>query len=322
MSIILHLLLISLIFFIIEIIFIKIAQKRDILDIPNDRSSHTYEIVRGGGVIFWFAGLFFLARNFHEALLFFSGLTIVGIVSFVDDLHNIKVWLRILSHVVGITFIFLSLSLFHLLPWYSMLAAYMVFIGILNAFNFMDGINGITGLYSLSVLFAFQWVNMKVASFITPDFIWYPMIASVVFLFFNFRKKAICFAGDVGSITVGFWIITLLIILVIKTGNIIWFLFLSVYGTDSIFTILHRLWLRQNIFKAHRLHFYQVLANECRIDHRKISTGYALCQIIISIIISALYDKLNLILLSTLVLVPLAIAYLFKFRILRFNNRG
>jgi UDP-N-acetylmuramyl pentapeptide phosphotransferase/UDP-N-acetylglucosamine-1-phosphate transferase len=313
MSKILQLLLISLIFFIIELIFIKVAQKFNILDNPNHRSSHTNEIVRGGGIIFWFAGLFFMAKYCCEFQLFFTGLTIVAIVSFIDDLRSLSWWSRLFGHLTGATLVFYSQNFFQLLPWYFIVVGYILFIGTLNTFNFMDGINGITGLYSLSVLAPLQWINMNVVSFIGPDFIWYPLIASVVFLLFNFRKHAICFAGDVGSITIGFWIITLLIMLIIKTNNIVWLLFLAVYGTDSILTIFQRLWLRQNIFEAHRMHLYQVLANECRLDHRIISFIYALLQAIIAMIIIVLYTKLNLICLSAIILLPLVAVYLLKF---------
>jgi len=159
----------------------------------------------------------------------------------------------------------------------------------LNAYNFMDGINGITGLYSLSVLIALQYVNLKMVAFTPPDFINYAASACGVFLFFNFRKRAKCFAGDVGSMAVSFWIVTLLLQLMLATGSVIWILFLTVYGVDSVCTILHRLYLRQNIFEAHRMHFYQVLANERGISHLKVSVGYATAQFIICLVIISLY---------------------------------
>jgi UDP-N-acetylmuramyl pentapeptide phosphotransferase/UDP-N-acetylglucosamine-1-phosphate transferase len=142
----------------------------------------------------------------------------------------------------------------------------------------MDGINGITGLYSLSILIALQYVNYKVVPFTAPDFINYAMLACLVFLFFNFRKRAKCFAGDVGSMGISFWVVTLLLQLMIKTHSIIWILFLAVYGVDTVCTILHRIYLKQNIFEAHRLHFYQILSNEKGISHLKVSSLYALVQ--------------------------------------------
>ena len=149
----------------------------------------------------------------------------------------------------------------------------------------MDGINGITGLYSIAVLAPLQYVNLYITSFVAHDMIWYPILGSVVFLYFNFRKQAKCFAGDVGSIGIAFWIVTLLLLLVIETNNLIWMGVLMVYGVDGVCTILHRIYLRQNILKAHRLHFYQVLANEQKVQHRVVSVIYFVVQLIVSALI-------------------------------------
>lgn len=96
-----------------------------------------------------------------------------------------------------------------------------MFIGIVNAYNFMDGINGITGLYTIAVLLPLMYVNHKVEPLSIWICLFYPLIASVVFLFFNFRKRAKCFAGDVGSVSIAFWIVTLLLLLIIRTNNLI-----------------------------------------------------------------------------------------------------
>ncbi len=176
---------------------------------------------------------------------------------------------------------------------WAILIGYIVFIGIVNAYNFMDGINGITGLYSIAVLASLQYVNITYGEFVNADLIWYPMIASVVFLFFNFRKRARCFAGDVGSVSIAFWIVTLLLILIIKTENLIWLGFLLVYGVDAVMTILHRIYLKQNIMEAHRLHFYQILANEKKMPHRLVSLIYFMVQLICSALLIELYPVMG-----------------------------
>jgi UDP-N-acetylmuramyl pentapeptide phosphotransferase/UDP-N-acetylglucosamine-1-phosphate transferase len=149
----------------------------------------------------------------------------------------------------------------------------------------MDGINGITGAYSLVVLGGLQYVNLRQIHFINEDMIWLPMLACIVFLYFNFRKSAKCFAGDVGSITIAFWIMFLLLNLIFASNNWVYILFLAVYGVDAALTIIHHLLLRQNIFKPHRLHFYQVLANEQQIPHLLVSCLYAFIQLVIIILI-------------------------------------
>lgn len=301
---------------IIEFFFLAFARRKRIYDSPTDRSSHTRKTIRGGGIIFWFASLAAFLWSPTTYGLFFAGMTIVSAVSFTDDIRHLGQWPRFFSHVAAFTLMFFFLNFFSA-PWYIILATYIVFIGVLNAWNFMDGINGINGIYSLAVLGALQYVNFFVSPFTDPLFIWTPMTACIVFLFFNFRKKALCFGGDVGSIAIAFWIVTLLLSLMIKTHSVIWLAFISVYGIDSVFTILHRLYLRQNIFEAHRLHFYQVLANECAIDHRIVSTIYALAQLLACTAVIILWDKMNFWVLAFAIHIPLGGVYGGKFLILK-----
>lgn len=303
--------------FVIEIIYIRLAVKFFIVDRPSERSSHTRKTITGGGIIFLIAGLLWFVFNFPQRVMFFAGLTLVSLISFGDDIYVFTHERRIISHLVAILLMFISFNIFKGMPWYMIAGAFIVFVGILNAYNFMDGINGMTGLYSISVLGALQWVNVKITDIVPPDFIWFTIIACCVFLFFNFRKKALCFAGDVGSISIAFWIVSILLVLIVKTGTVIWLLFLAIYGIDTVLTIVHRLCLRQNIFKAHRMHFYQVLANECRIDHRVISAGYALLQSALSAIVIAFWDKMNFFVLTAIILVPLIMVYMVKFRIMK-----
>jgi UDP-N-acetylmuramyl pentapeptide phosphotransferase/UDP-N-acetylglucosamine-1-phosphate transferase len=259
------------------------------MDKPNERSSHDYITIRGGGIVFWLAGTIYSLFHFPESLYFLTGLTLICGVSFWDDIASLPNKIRIVIHFLSISFVFYGLNLYAVLPWYLILAAYIFFVGVLNAYNFMDGINGITGLYSLAVLIALQYVNYNVQPFAPPDFITYAIIACLVFLFFNCRKKAKCFAGDVGSLGISFWIVLLILQLTLASGSLIWLFFLSVYGVDSIHTLLHRLYLRQNIFKAHRLHFYQILSNDRKIAHWKVSSSYALIQLSVNGLIIYFY---------------------------------
>jgi UDP-N-acetylmuramyl pentapeptide phosphotransferase/UDP-N-acetylglucosamine-1-phosphate transferase len=278
-----YLIIIILLFFVM-LIYFKIADHYNIIDHPNERSSHTEITIRGGGIIFLFAALCSLMVQ-PEFWMPILGMLIIGTISFVDDRITLSNKIRIIFHLTAVTLMFLSLNVYQLFSWYSCIALYILVIGIVNAYNFMDGINGITGLYSLVILGGLQYVNYEVASFIEPDLIWLPILACLAFLFFNFRKQAKCFAGDVGSISIAFWISYLIFKLIIQTDNYAYILFLSVYGVDTILTIIHRLILKQNIFKAHRLHFYQLLANEQKWPHLWVSIVYALLQSLIILII-------------------------------------
>jgi len=294
--------------FIAELFYFKIADKFNIIDKPNERSSHNYITIRGGGIIYWVTALLYLIFSpTVQAGWFFAGITLIAGVSFWDDVQNLGQKVRLLFHLMAMSCAFYLSNVFGLYPWWAILIGYILFIGIVNAYNFMDGINGITGLYSIAALASLQYVNMTFENFVNPDLIWYPIIASVVFLFFNFRKRAKCFAGDVGSISIAFWIVTLLLLLIIKTNNLIWLGFLLVYGVDVVMTILHRLYLKQNIMEAHRLHFYQILANERKMDHRLVSTIYFVVQLVCSALIILLYPTMGwwIFILLTIVLISI-----------------
>ncbi|WP_343695586.1 glycosyltransferase family 4 protein [Flavobacterium sp.] len=310
-------LLIGIILTTIMLLYFKVADHFNIIDKPNQRSSHTDITLRGGGIIFWFAALLYFIKNIESNYFFFTGITLVSLVSFWDDIQSLSNKIRISIHFISITLIFYDLGLFNLTPVWSVIIAYILAIGLINAYNFMDGINGITGLYTLVVLGSLLYVNSKIQLFIDSSFVKYGMIASLVFLFFNYRKKAKCFAGDVGSIAIAFWIIYLVLKLILNTSSFIWLLFLAVYGVDAVCTIIHRLYLKQNIFEAHRLHLYQVLSNEYKIQHRIVSLYYALVQAVISLLVIFLYQKVDDLILFVIVILPLLLIYSSKFYLLK-----
>ncbi len=288
-------------------LYIRLAHKFHIFDQPNNRSSHNTPTIRGGGVVFVFS--IFIAGLFYSSYwLPVSGAWLIGVISFLDDRVELSRKLRFAVHLLAVSLMFYYLQVFNLLPVFGIIALYILVVGIINAYNFMDGINGITGLYSLTVLSGLQYVNQYQFQFIEPDLIWFPMLACLVFLYFNFRKKAAVFAGDVGSITIAFWIIFLILQLILKTNDLTYILFLAVYGVDSILTIIHRLILKQNIFDAHRMHFYQILANEQKIPHRMVSILYALMQILI--IFFLLTTELNIIAVFLIAVLPLVFIYI------------
>ena len=145
----------------------------------------------------------------------------------------------------------------------------------------MDGINGITGGYSLAVLLPLLLAN-RTFHFIDDYFLWVAVLSVLVFCFFNFRKKAKCFAGDVGAVGIAFIILFALGRLILLNGDFTYVLFLAVYGVDSVLTIIHRIMLHENIGEAHRKHAYQLMANELKIPHVVVSLMYMILQLCIS----------------------------------------
>jgi UDP-N-acetylmuramyl pentapeptide phosphotransferase/UDP-N-acetylglucosamine-1-phosphate transferase len=267
-----------------ELLYFKIADHWNIIDKPNARSSHAYVTIRGGGIVFLLA---FWAWNLHSGFPFpwaSLGLLLIGLVSIWDDIRSLPNRIRISAHIVGILLLMYDAGLMLALPSWALILVPIVVIGTLNAYNFMDGINGITGLYSLVLILSIAWLN-KVDTFMDPVFFVWIISSLLVFLFFNFRKKAKCFAGDVGSMGIGFIAIFVLSMLILHTGELKYIFFISLYGIDTVLTIIQRLYRRENIFKAHRLHFYQVLVNQLQWPHRKVSAGYALVQLLINVIV-------------------------------------
>lgn len=274
-------LFILIILFVLELLYFRIADRYNIIDKPNERSSHSQITLRGGGIIFYLAALLYFMWSGFQYPWFFLGLTMMTVVSFADDVLTLSNKARLLVHFGSVLLMGYELQIFTF-PWYYLLIAFVVIVGVINAYNFMDGINGITASYSIAVCGLLLWVNTQI-HFIDQDLLWFSLIGIVVFSFFNFREKAKCFAGDVGSVSIAFIILFALGKLILQTGNLIYILFLTVYGIDAVWTILRRLYLKENIFEAHRSHLYQFLGNEAGVNKLFISFLYGLVQFVIGI---------------------------------------
>ena len=270
-------LIILVLLFLVELFYFHIADKYNIIDKPNERSSHTRITLRGGGIIFYLGALAYFLTSQFEYPWFMLALTLVTVISFVDDIRSTSQGLRLVFHSTAMTLMFYQWGLFSL-PWWTLLVALIVCTGIINAYNFMDGINGITGGYSLVVLGVLAFINHWVVSFVEPGLIYTMLCAVLVFNFFNFRKRAKCFAGDVGSVSIAFIILFLIGKLIIDTEDFSWIVLLAVYGVDSVLTIVHRLMLHENIGLPHRKHLYQIMANELKIPHVAVSLTYMVVQ--------------------------------------------
>ncbi|MCI9843869.1 MraY family glycosyltransferase [Flavobacterium pectinovorum] len=312
--------ILGIILMILMLLYFKVANRFNIIDKPNERSSHTEITLRGGGIVFWFSALLYFAQHIQNNYFFFTGITLVSLVSFWDDIQSLSNKIRVSIHFLAITLVLYDLGVFHEISFFIIVVIYIAAIGFLNIYNFMDGINGITGLYTLVIMGSLLYVNNNIQLFTDSSFIKYAMMASLVFLFFNYRKRAKCFAGDVGSIAIAFWVIYFILKLILITNSVIWILLFAVYGTDGVCTILHRLCLKQNIFEPHRLHLYQILSNEYKIQHRLVALFYAFAQIIASFLVVFLYQKIQDGLIFAIVIAPLFLIYLSKFYLLKKQN--
>lgn len=265
----------------LELAYFRVADRFNIIDKPNLRSSHKEVTLRGGGVIFLF-GVWLYAIFFGlQYPWFILGLSLVGLISFVDDIHSLPDSLRLVVQFAAMFLMFYQFGILNLQDWWIVLIALIVCVGIINAYNFMDGINGITGGYSLAVLLPMIYLNSKL-DFIDMPYLYVTGLSLLVFCFFNFRKKAKCFAGDVGSISIAFILLFALGKLILQTGDLSYLVFLAVYGVDAVLTICHRIQLHENLGEAHRKHAYQLMANELKIPHTAVSAMYMIMQLAIS----------------------------------------
>ena len=275
-----------------ELVYFNIADKFNIIDKPNERSSHSSIVLRGGGVIFSLSMLVWAAMmavqgNWAEVvsyLPFLVGLLLVAGVSFWDDVKSLPDSVRLVVQFVAMALMFWSMGILHWNMWWIVLIALIVCVGATNVINFMDGINGITAGYSLAVLVPLFLLNNKL-SFVEQSFLSVAIIGVLVFCIFNFRPKgkAKCFAGDVGSIAIAFIMLFVIGRLIVLTQDITYLILLLVYGVDGCLTICHRIMLHENLGEAHRKHAYQLMANELKIGHVKVSLLYVAMQLVVSL---------------------------------------
>ena len=267
-----------------ELVYFRIADKCNIIDKPNERSSHTTIVLRGGGIIFLIAAWVWSAFFGFEYPWFLAGMTLVAGISFVDDIHSLPDSVRLVAQFAAAAMAFHELGILHWSMWWIVLLALIVYVGATNIINFMDGINGITAGYSLSVIVPLALVNEK-ECFVSQSLVITMVAALLVFCLFNFRPKgkAKCFAGDVGSIGIAFVMLFMLGEVIIKSEDVTWLIFLIVYGVDGSMTIAHRIMLHENLGEAHRKHAFQIMANELNIGHVKVTALYMIVQFAISL---------------------------------------
>ena len=264
--------------------YFPIARRLKLFDIPNERSSHSSITFRGGGVLFpstlLLYGIFF---NFNLKFMIL-GVLLSSIVSFYDDLKGSNAFFRLICHFISVAFIMEEMPKNPDLssPYIIILIA-IVAVAAVNAYNFMDGINAITGLYTLSIYETILFYDYKIENVFSEELLAVMTIAILIFGFYNFRTRAVLFAGDIGSVSLGLLSVYFVLFLIFKNSSIIYLSMVAVYGVESGLTIMYRLIKRQNIFQAHRMHLFQDLVNIKKIPHIKVSIYYTLLQLIINL---------------------------------------
>lgn len=285
--------LIFVLLLIAELVYFRVAKRFRIVDKPNARSSHTKVVLRGGGIVFVF-GAWLWSVFFHFPYPWFLiGFTLIAAVSFIDDIWGLPAWIRLIAQFVAMALVFYQLGILYMELWWVVALMLIVYVGASNVINFMDGINGMLGVYSLVVLIPLSLITSGLADngiglnrLAEQNLVVSSILADIVYCIFNFREKgkAKCFAGDVGSVGIAFILLFLIGNIVLKTSDPTYLIFLVVFGVDGCLTIIHRIMLREDLSEAHRKHAYQLMANELKMSHVVVSSLYAGVQLVVSLV--------------------------------------
>lgn len=283
-------------------IYRKIALKVKIIDIPNERSSHTIPTPRGAGVAVagaWFfaIGYMYFVGDTISSSLFYALLSgaILVITGIVDDIWNISPKIRLLAQILAASLALYFLGGFQKVDvgfyifdnvWILTPLAFIAIIWFINLFNFLDGIDGYLGseVFFITVFTGFYFMNG------------YALATAAVtlgFLFLNWPKAKI-FMGDVGSTLLGFNIAILALYFQNEqiSSLLVWVMLSSLFWFDATLTLLRRYRNKENLLQAHRKHAYQRIV-QAGFSHQKTLLYSLLINLVILllVILSINYSK-------------------------------
>lgn len=304
------------------------ALKKDIMDCPNERSSHSRPTPRGGGLaIVAVSLLIMVVTGFAEGSMWIMGLgcALVALIGFYDDRRDIPPWIRLITHfsaallvVYGsgglppLEFFGHSVSLGYM----GVVVAVIGLVWLLNLYNFMDGINGIASIEGITVLLSIFLLSGLQVGFGQVLIQTQVLIAAAIggFLVWNFPFARI-FMGDAGS---GFLGVTLGALMLYSTSYgqewlWIWLIMLGVFVVDATVTLARRALRKQNVTEAHCTHAYQ-WASRIHKSHSRVTITVALINLLWLLPLAALVawgvvDGFLMLLIAYLPLIALAIRY-------------
>lgn len=267
--------------------YIKIATKFNIVDDPNFRSSHTVPVIRGGGILFYIAVLVSCIWNQLDHPFFLIGISCLATISFLDDIYTLSAKVRLPFHFISVGLVLYEIGLFDG-PWYIWAVVLILGVGFVNLYNFMDGINGITGVYSIVVVLSFLILSYK-EQLMNTSLFFTLLISLGIFGYFNFRKNAQIFAGDIGSMSMAISIFFFGLYFIVTLEAPVLLLLVAIYCADSILTIIYKMSIGESITEPHRFHIYQKLIDVLKLSHLKVAYLYGGYQLIISVIVFITY---------------------------------
>ncbi|RZI47226.1 hypothetical protein EDM53_03220 [Rickettsiales endosymbiont of Peranema trichophorum] len=264
------LLVTALLSFVLVKSFIHFCIRHNLLAFPNSRSNHKDPTPVGGGVviltIFFMGSIPVILRftgDMKAPLILFMALALLCIISFKNDISPMSISSRLLTHVIAaslgacVVTSHGSIFAYTVHPDIEFGAIVFIIVGFMNIYNFMDGIDGMTGMEtiflctSLGILFSllqiqtnYTYISLLLAS------------STIGFLWYNWHSAAI-FMGDAGSITIGYILSLLLLVLAAKGYWLQAFMLPMYYFMDAGLVLLIRIVKLQRFWEAHSEHFFQ-----------------------------------------------------------------
>jgi UDP-N-acetylmuramyl pentapeptide phosphotransferase/UDP-N-acetylglucosamine-1-phosphate transferase len=254
------------------------AEQREILDIPNGRSSHTHPTPRGGGLAIvlltltgWLLYTFSSTELSWLAIFTYTiGAALIATISWWDDLHSLSNRVRFMTHSIGALLALIGFGYWQTievpllgslhLSWVGLPLTFLWIVGLTNAYNFMDGIDGIAGSQAVVAGLGWMLIGWQIGQPLVGIFGLLIAASSQGFLGHNWSPARI-FMGDVGSAFLGytFAVLPLIVAQVDPRIAVAGVLLLWPFLFDTIFTFLCRWYRGENVFVAHRSHLYQRL---------------------------------------------------------------
>lgn len=316
------------ILFISLYLYFPVAEKYKLLAGVNNRSSHKKPVITGAGFVFFLSYIIYVIGQLVSGRpvqwLWFAGLTLLAVVSFIDDLKDVWFLIRLFAQTVAAVLMLWQLSLnfgvnmtASVSQWSAAVLLLIISVGLYNLYNFMDGLNGMLGGLALGMAIPIYLIDKfvpTICGFVDETLVMLTIVAALIFMFFNYRPQPKCFSGDVGSIVLGYMMAFFTISLVIKTGNIAFFLMFAVTFMEAGLTVMQRLFAGDNIFAPHRMHLFQLYCNEFYKSHMLVSGIYAGVQFMFGMSLFLMnYFKVSVLIQNAVlwpVFIGLCVAYL------------
>ncbi len=257
-------------------LFRYIAEHVGLIDIPNHRSAHTLPTPRGGGIAFcviWLiASLLAVPLSTWpaaQAIAMLPGALLIAVVGFLDDFADLSARRRLVIQFIIAIFTVIALHGLHQINLVSMKLHLGILGGILltlaivwsiNLFNFMDGLDGLTGIEALFIFSVGGYLLWHNGGVHFAMIAWILSASIAGFLVWNFPPSSI-FMGDVGSYFLGYLVILFAIIGEKWYGvpALIWFILYGLFITDATVTLIRRIIAGEKFYEAHKLHSFQRL---------------------------------------------------------------